>query len=66
MKILKQIEAKTKGFKVIYSCETIEHFYGAKRYVDRYLEKFEDLIGFTELNNTLLEYENSVFLNSNM
>jgi hypothetical protein len=51
---MKQIEAKIKGFKIIDSCETLEHCFGAKRYVDRYLEKFEDLLGSTELTNALL------------
>tara|TARA_R110001592_G_scaffold77586_1_gene233434 strand:+ start:7410 stop:7592 length:183 start_codon:yes stop_codon:yes gene_type:complete len=54
MEIMKQIEAKIKGFKIIDSCETLEHCFGAKRYIDRYLEKFEDLLGSTELTNTLL------------
>lgn len=54
MEIMKQIEAKTKGFKIIESCLTMEHCNGANRYIDRYLEKFEDMLGSTELRNALL------------
>lgn len=66
MDILKQIEAKNKGFKIIQSCTTKEHCESTTRYINRYFEKFEDFLGYTELNNALLEYKNSVYLDSNM
>ena len=66
MDTLKQIEAKNKGFKIIQSCTTKEHFESTKRYINIYFEKYEDFLGFTELNNALIKYKNSVYLDSNM
>ena len=66
MGILKQIEAKNKGFKIIQSCTTKEHCKSTTMYINRYFEKFEDFLGYTELNNALLEHKNSVYLDSNI
>lgn len=62
MNILKQIEAKNKGLKIIESCLTREHIKVAERYVDRYFDMFEDTLGFTELNNDLYAKKILIFV----
>jgi len=44
------IEAKTKAFNVIQSCQTYTQLEGAERYVKFYFEKFEDFLGKQELD----------------
>ena len=60
MGILKQILAKQKAFDVIASCESKVHCDGAERYIKRYFEKFEDVLGFRELERALQEHKVSL------
>jgi hypothetical protein len=58
MTIIKQIEAKIKTEKVINSCKTNEHFEVARRMVELYYKKFEDLLGYSELNRLIKKNNN--------
>jgi len=53
--ISKQIEAKIKAFKVISSSNTLFQLCSANTYVELYFKQYEDLIGYEELNQVLLE-----------
>ncbi len=55
MDILKQINAKNKSFNVIESCETMDHFIGAEKYIELYYQKYEDYIGYYELKRYIQE-----------
>lgn len=66
MDILKQIEAKTKGFDIIDSCYTTIQLSGAKRYVELYYNLFEDLIGKSELEIYLIDKHEEIVNNGRL
>ena len=53
MDILNQIECKNRAFNVIDSCITIAHVLSARKYIKLYFEKFEDMLGYMELESEL-------------
>jgi hypothetical protein len=53
MDILNQIECKNRAFDVIDSCITISHVLSARNYIKLYFEKFEDMLGYMELESQL-------------
>lgn len=58
MTIIEQIEAKIKTEKVIKSCKTKCHFEVAERMVELYHKKFEDFLGYMELNRMIKKNKN--------
>lgn len=55
MEIINQIEAKNKGLVIIESCENKDHLEVAYNYILLYLNKFEDVLGFNEMNRLITE-----------
>lgn len=55
LNIFKQIKAKNKSLNVIESCETMDHFTNAEKYVELYYLKFEDFLGYHELKRYIQE-----------
>jgi polyhydroxyalkanoate synthesis regulator phasin len=53
MEINKLIEAKEKGKLVIESCNSTIQLKAAKKYVDNYYKKFNDLVSYSELNRMI-------------
>ena len=53
--ILKQITAKNKTIDVIESCDTLDQYINAERYVELYYSQFEDFIGYNELKRYIQE-----------
>jgi len=50
MKITDQIIAKNKVIATIESCETMDHFFAAKKLIQLYRVKTNDILGFFELD----------------
>lgn len=44
-----KIDAEQKGIAIINSCITINHFAIARRYIELFYLKYEDVEGFTRL-----------------
>ena len=57
MEIIKQITAKTKGFNIIDSCENVNHWEVAEKYIKLYFDKFEDFLGKQELERYLQQHK---------
>ena len=53
MEINELIEAKEKGKLVIESCNSAGQLKAAKKYVDNYYKKFNDLVSYSELNRMI-------------
>ena len=62
MGIIDLLEAKSKCFKVIESCETLEQLEVAKKYVELYNKKYEDFLGYNMLNRKIKENDESINL----
>jgi hypothetical protein len=62
MGIIDLLEAKSKCFKVIESCETLEQLEVAKKYVELYDKKYEDFLGYNMLNRKIKENEEIINL----
>ena len=62
MEIINLLEAKSKCFKVIESCETLEQLEVAKKYVELYDKKYEDFLGYKMLIRKIKETEESINL----
>ena len=62
MGIIDLLEAKSKCFKVIESCETLEQLEVAKKYVELYNKKYEDFLGYKMLIRKIIENEESINL----
>lgn len=58
MNIYKQLEAKEKAIKVIYSCKTLEQLNGAINYVRNYNDLFSDMVGYSELKRLIFKKQN--------
>lgn len=53
MDIYYQIECKNRAFDVIDSCVTTAHVLSARNYIRLYFEKFEDMLGYMQLESEL-------------
>jgi hypothetical protein len=53
----KHIKIKEKAIKIAESCETIEHVDSAFNFLQLYLEKTEDFLGYNQIRHILLETE---------
>ena len=53
MEIIKQLGAKAKALNVIESCKYMSHCDVANNYNKLYLNKFEDMVGYRELERAL-------------
>jgi hypothetical protein len=53
MEIINQVEAKNKGIVIIESCENKDHLEVAYNYILLYLNKFEDILGFSEMERLI-------------
>jgi len=53
MEIYHQIKCKNKALDIIHSCLTIAHVLVARNYIKLYFEKFEDMLGYMELESEL-------------
>ena len=62
MEIINLLEAKSKCFKVIESCETLEQLEVATKYVELYDKKYEDFLGYKMLIRKIIENEESINL----
>jgi len=60
MKIYKLIEAKDKAFLVIESCISADHLKIAQIYIDRFKEKFGDLIYYSILQRLINNKHNKL------
>lgn len=47
------VNAKAKALAVIDSCETIQQVNGAKNFVELYNNRFDDFVGYEDLNRRL-------------
>jgi len=60
MEFLKMLEAKEKARAVILSCKTISHLETSKQYVELYNDKFEDFLGYQELQYEIESHEQTL------
>ena len=58
MNIYKQLEAKEKAIKVIYSCKSLEQLNSAINYVRNYNDLFSDMVGYSELKRLIFKKQN--------
>ena len=64
MESLKHIRIKEKAMKIAESCQTQEQIDSAFNFLQLYLEKTEDLLGYNQIRRTLLEAEGRIKLSN--
>lgn len=64
MDIVKQINIKEKAIKIAESCKTSDQINSAFAYLQLYIEKTEDLLGYNQIRRILLEIEEKILANN--
>lgn len=58
--IIKQLNCKSTAIRYIDSCETNKHINTMEKYIELYFEKYEDLLGKSQLMNMLISKRQTI------